>query len=81
MDTQFADWFVKKMEEGKNTQDVKEFLQILKDDPVTFEASLNNSLYAISMNATIELGKVVLYDNTTAAYLVNCLQKHFFPNA
>ncbi|MDQ5922906.1 MAG: hypothetical protein QG644_614 [Patescibacteria group bacterium] len=80
MDIQFADWFVKKMEEGKNTSDVKEFLQVLKDDPATFEASLNNSLRGISMNATLELGRVVLYDNTTAAYLVGCMQKHFFPN-
>ncbi|MBP7006450.1 MAG: hypothetical protein KBC44_00930 [Candidatus Pacebacteria bacterium] len=80
-DKEFANWLIKKMDKEKDTQDVKEFLQVLKDDPATFEASLNNSLRGISMNATLELGRVVLYDNTTAAYLVGCMQKHFFPNA
>ncbi len=77
-DKEFADWLIKKMDKEKDTQDVKEFLQILKDDPVTFEASLNNALYAISMNATLELGRVVLCDSTTASFLVKCMQKHFF---
>lgn len=80
-DHQFAEWFIKKMDKEKDTQDVKEFLQILKDDPATFEASLSNSLRSISMNATLELGRVVLYDSTTPAFLVKCMQKHFFSDA